>query len=56
MKDDINIKLKVFIEYEMRSCAMDLTSSKPLTLDNVKASSPLYSLDRGLGGITPEYV
>ena len=39
----------------MRSCSMDLTLSKPLTLDNVKASFPLYSLNRGFGGITPEY-
>lgn len=33
-----------------------LTLSKPLTHDNVKASFPLYSLNRGFGGITPKYV
>ena len=48
--------LTQFIENEMGSCSMDLTLSRPLTLDNTKASFPLYSLNRGLGGITPEYV
>ena len=31
---------------EARSCSMDLTMSKPLTLDNVKAGFSLYSLNR----------
>lgn len=35
---------------------MDPTLSRPLTLDDVKASFPLYSLNRGLGGIIPKYV
>ncbi|MCR5579647.1 MAG: hypothetical protein K6F74_10670 [Prevotella sp.] len=54
--NEVVARLREFIENEMRSCSMDLTLSRPLTLDNVKASFPLYSLNRGLGGITPEYV
>lgn len=54
--ENISARLREFIENEMRSCSMDLTLSRPLTLDNAKASFPLYSLNRGLGGITPEYV
>lgn len=40
-------RLKEFMVNEARSCSMDLTLSKPLTLDNVKASFSLYSLNRG---------
>ena len=45
--DNIGLQLAEFMENEARSCSMDLTLSKPLTLDNVKASFPLYSLNRG---------
>lgn len=47
MFDNIVLRLKEFMENEARSCSMDLTLSKPLTLDNVKASFSLYSLNRG---------
>jgi len=47
MINDIVLRLKEFLENEARSCSMDLTLSKPLTLDNVKASFSLYSLNRG---------
>ena len=47
MINDIVLRLKEFMENEARSCSMDLTLSKPLTLDNVKASFSLYSLNRG---------
>lgn len=47
MIDTIVLRLKEFMENEARSCSMDLTLSKPLTLDNVKASFSLYSLNRG---------
>ena len=56
MMEDVVGRLREFIEDVMRSCSMDLTLSRPLTLDNAKARFPLYSLNRGLGGITPEYV
>ena len=48
MMDDVVSRLKKLVENEMRSCSMDLTMSKPLTLDNIKASFSLYSLNRGL--------
>lgn len=47
MNDEIVLRLKEYMENEARSCSMDLTLSKPLTLDNVKASFSLYSLNRG---------
>ena len=47
MIDNIVQRLNEFMENEVRSCSMDLTLSKPLTLDNVKASFSLYSLNRG---------
>lgn len=48
MMEDVISRLRDFMESEARSCSMDLTLSKPLTLDNVKASFPLYSLNRGI--------
>ena len=47
MIDILVQRLKEFMENEVCSCSMDLTLSKPLTLDNVKASFSLYSLNRG---------
>ena len=44
MINDIVLRLKEFMENEARSCSMDLTLSKPLTLDNVKASFPLLMI------------
>lgn len=40
-------RIAEFIENEDRSCSLDLTLSKPLTLDNLKANFSLYSLNRG---------